>query len=397
MFPYTCEGVAGEEAAKKCTYELSGIVVHIGTAESGHYYSYCRERTEAGFVWYEFNDSVVREFDVADIDEEAFGGPILPNSQSTMNPIFAAEVSLKKTSMKIKNAFMLFYSAADAHSTISPTPAPAKLRQMVQMMNLRFWKSKSLYNSEFFDFMTDFLSYRFPDIDFYTPDLFKCAFVFFLVILAQSDDREKLYSWSCKIATICRGSAVLSAWVLKVILQSDQSYVFERVIVREASHVDVMRVFVNALECVAYVEGDEHCKMLKALSFGFSYGVINLCDQIISHYKLGLHRTLSQLPYFFFPLFSLSRVYPQTALVLLQKGVLTNLLSLFSTDVKYNADEDSPDDQAFISTSIQVGLVCAMASSLSQIRTHLNEGSSGSDVHLVDISALLSSSAFPIR
>lgn len=36
-------------------FRLAGVLVHSGTAESGHYYSYVRE----GERWWEFNDSVV--------------------------------------------------------------------------------------------------------------------------------------------------------------------------------------------------------------------------------------------------------------------------------------------------------------------------------------------------
>lgn len=56
-------------------YKLTGIVVHSGTADSGHYYSFIqdREHPENG-RWLELNDHIVREFDPADIPQECFGG-----------------------------------------------------------------------------------------------------------------------------------------------------------------------------------------------------------------------------------------------------------------------------------------------------------------------------------
>jgi ubiquitin C-terminal hydrolase len=56
-------------------YQLSGIVVHSGTADSGHYYSFIkdREHPEAN-KWYEMNDHIVRDFEPNDIPQECFGG-----------------------------------------------------------------------------------------------------------------------------------------------------------------------------------------------------------------------------------------------------------------------------------------------------------------------------------
>jgi ubiquitin C-terminal hydrolase len=54
-------------------YKLSGIVIHIGTTDSGHYYSFIKER-EGGESWFEFNDHVVNSFNPDNIPTEAFGG-----------------------------------------------------------------------------------------------------------------------------------------------------------------------------------------------------------------------------------------------------------------------------------------------------------------------------------
>lgn len=48
----------------------------MGIADSGHYYSYIRDRETSNGEekWMEFNDNVVKFFDPKDIPDEAFGG-----------------------------------------------------------------------------------------------------------------------------------------------------------------------------------------------------------------------------------------------------------------------------------------------------------------------------------
>jgi ubiquitin carboxyl-terminal hydrolase 9/24 len=72
-------------------YKLKGVVVHTGSADSGHYYSYI-ESQDGG--WFEFNDERVSEFDVKNLGEEAFGGK---DGEYT----------------RIRNAYMLFYERKD--------------------------------------------------------------------------------------------------------------------------------------------------------------------------------------------------------------------------------------------------------------------------------------------
>ncbi|KAI9679654.1 MAG: hypothetical protein M1829_001616 [Trizodia sp. TS-e1964] len=90
-------------------FELVGVLIHQGTAESGHYYSYIRERPAATFsptpTWVEFNDSDVSPFDPTTIDTACFGGletwPQTKDSQAVTFP-------------KPYSAYMLFYQRSTA-------------------------------------------------------------------------------------------------------------------------------------------------------------------------------------------------------------------------------------------------------------------------------------------
>jgi len=60
-----------EELEKICTeYKLVGVVVHSGTAEAGHYFSYIR----ASDRWLEFNDSNVKLYNFDHLEQDCFGG-----------------------------------------------------------------------------------------------------------------------------------------------------------------------------------------------------------------------------------------------------------------------------------------------------------------------------------
>lgn len=55
-------------------YELVGVLVHSGSADAGHYYSFIKDRHPGSNRWLEFNDTYVREFDVKNLGQECFGG-----------------------------------------------------------------------------------------------------------------------------------------------------------------------------------------------------------------------------------------------------------------------------------------------------------------------------------
>ncbi len=101
MAPYHVDFAKGSKVPTSSDmFELVGILVHSGTAESGHYYSYIRERpvdSHQSQTWVEFNDTDVSRFNPKNIPDQCFGGEgeASPYS-STCFP-------------KAWNAYMLFY------------------------------------------------------------------------------------------------------------------------------------------------------------------------------------------------------------------------------------------------------------------------------------------------
>ena len=62
-------------------FKLKGIVVHTGTADSGHYYSFIKDTMKNGEKWYEFNDNIVSDFEASEIANECFGGDEFSSGQ----------------------------------------------------------------------------------------------------------------------------------------------------------------------------------------------------------------------------------------------------------------------------------------------------------------------------
>ncbi|KAJ5668957.1 hypothetical protein N7462_010027 [Penicillium macrosclerotiorum] len=133
MTPYKVEYLSDPTApVEPDFFELVGVLVHTGTAESGHYYSYTRERPGAGSVplWVEFNDADVSNFDPSTLADQCFGGQ--------------AEASHAMSGVHVNrvwNAYMLFYQRVStmekSKEVYSPTKPnyPARVPLPTQLSN----------------------------------------------------------------------------------------------------------------------------------------------------------------------------------------------------------------------------------------------------------------------
>ena len=133
MRPYTIEHLSdptGDEPED--IFELVGVLVHTGTAESGHYYSYIRERPTEGDTqsWVEFNDEMVSPWDPASMANSCFGGTDYQPQFQASNAVFEKQYS----------AYMLFYqrssslsrSHAALRSSGSSTPLSVEMPDDIQ-------------------------------------------------------------------------------------------------------------------------------------------------------------------------------------------------------------------------------------------------------------------------
>jgi ubiquitin carboxyl-terminal hydrolase 34 len=133
MKPYTVEHLSDpEKTVGEDMFRLVGVLVHSGTAESGHYYSFIRERpsTLSANTWVEFNDADVSPFDPETIGAQCFGGSETYSQSKDTVPI---------TFPKPYSAYMLFYervsSLEDLQATYATAGTPVKVQVPTALHN----------------------------------------------------------------------------------------------------------------------------------------------------------------------------------------------------------------------------------------------------------------------
>eukprot|EP01138_Halocafeteria_seosinensis_P009856 gb/GECG01010067.1/.p1 GENE.gb/GECG01010067.1/~~gb/GECG01010067.1/.p1 ORF type:complete len:2477 (+),score=252.87 gb/GECG01010067.1/:1-7431(+) len=95
------------ECPEYAKYTLKGVLVHTGNADSGHYYSFIRERESN--KWFRFEDHSITPFDPQDIPTECFGGTeTVKVAHKTMNYSIEEEREVER------NALLLFYEKDDS-------------------------------------------------------------------------------------------------------------------------------------------------------------------------------------------------------------------------------------------------------------------------------------------
>ena len=163
-------------------YKLAGVVIHIGTAESGHYYSLINDRqphlrgNSKADKWYEFNDTRVTPFEASDIPNEAFGG-----EETWTSSYYSTFSNYSMKSEKMRNGYLLLYErvnpweppadeeeerikkaekkegeeAAAAEPELERTKSVVKggmlqyIFEEMEIENLRYWYNRFLFSREY--------------------------------------------------------------------------------------------------------------------------------------------------------------------------------------------------------------------------------------------------------
>ena len=244
MKPYTQEGLdlkeseQAEEGEKKpvvddrpeyppeyYNFKLKGVVVHMGTADSGHYYSFIKDRQADTDQWYEFNDTLVSTFDPEDMAGEAFGG----EERWTWTSYGGMGNAMTSVREKYRNAYLLFYERdvfydpLSTENELNPLVEPEPSQEMpkvieyiaggVKVENERYWRSRNTFSPECFNFVVN-LWQDFQTNEQFNENLFKFVVNFYLTVVLRSKERSRAYELLRHVRKHITPS--LANWVLEV-------------------------------------------------------------------------------------------------------------------------------------------------------------------------------------
>lgn len=176
----------------------------MGTADSGHYYSFIKDRQAATDQWYEFNDTIVSSFDPEEMGSEAFGG----EERWTWNTYGGMGSAMTSVREKYRNAYLLFYERdvfydpLSAENELSPLVEPEPSQELpkviehiagsVKIENERYWRSRNTFSPECFNFVVNLWS-DFHSSPAFHEYLFKFVCNFYLTVVLRSKERSRAY------------------------------------------------------------------------------------------------------------------------------------------------------------------------------------------------------------
>lgn len=195
MKPYTiyqnCEKTPYEDDYFQ--YKLSGVIIHLGIADAGHYYSFVQDRYYDQYgKWIEFNDTTVKNFDLNHLANECFGFDEKNDAgNNNLN--------------RFKNAYILIYDKKKFYNEEGPVEnmqsheifkmnykavtIPKSVEQIYEIENQSLLINKVLFNKEFFSFFLNILSDN-HDNKAKTIEKYQYFIDYFLFVLLRYWDKQ---------------------------------------------------------------------------------------------------------------------------------------------------------------------------------------------------------------
>ncbi|KRX03838.1 hypothetical protein PPERSA_04633 [Pseudocohnilembus persalinus] len=195
-------------------FNLSGIVIHQGNSESGHYYSLIKENQQ----WFELNDKIVRNFDESEIPNVCFGG----QEKISDNEFDKGMVQ------KNRNAYLLFYKRdvlydemgqqkSQLVSTQRLNNLSDQIQQEVIQDNMRYRINNYFFSNNFQEFQENLVN-KIEDqksYEFNLPEQKLFITYFFTVVVRRQGRQDRIPIFYPKIKNILQNNSKIAQWLVR--------------------------------------------------------------------------------------------------------------------------------------------------------------------------------------
>ncbi|CAD8065465.1 unnamed protein product [Paramecium primaurelia] len=326
MMPYSQQGLRQQEnrinnsneqdnPQEYYQYRLTGVVIHMGQANSKHYYSIIQDKDDLN-KWYEFNDILVTSTNIKDLKNDAFGG---------------ADKMLKNQDQS-KNAYMLFYeriypiNIADQQQQINVEidQKTVQFLDEIKDENRKFQIQRFIFSPEYFNFMQNLIKLQLQQQQVQDQIIQKLVF-FYLTCAVRENDKTFVTNNILDIQVLLRKSPNTSYWLLKCFNQQQYIREFQFDCSKKMVRKFVISMIITAIETVQQQEDyqdlfeivDDKPKSLVA-------SLINVWIQMITELKKSLKNSVE-----FYDLFyKFAKLNKFNAQYLISKRLVGKLLDL---------------------------------------------------------------------
>ncbi len=249
----SCAGLDSSQQ-EELNYELIGVTVHTGAAESGHYYCFVRDRSyPQSDVWlvpltsnievlepfwstfvfrFLFNDSEVKPFNPDNIPQECYGGQMVSKTFNQLTEKFV-DYAFEKS----HSAYMLFYERSvdlmrseDKASLIQSSLSPSEtFCASINTDNLQLRHDRTLFDKNYFEFLykfNDVVTKTFPAAGDSKSSNFefqraKLSTTFVLETLVHSRESPSINFWLEFVNSLYSDCVDVCKWLVKHLSQND--------------------------------------------------------------------------------------------------------------------------------------------------------------------------------
>eukprot|EP01022_Parablepharisma_sp_SALTPOND_P001655 TRINITY_DN1069_c0_g1_i1.p1 TRINITY_DN1069_c0_g1~~TRINITY_DN1069_c0_g1_i1.p1 ORF type:complete len:1056 (-),score=148.20 TRINITY_DN1069_c0_g1_i1:16535-19702(-) len=199
-------------------YKLKGVVIHTGTLNAGHYYSLIKDSEKD--KWYQFNDTLVQEFDLSDFKEEAFGNYAEKSIEKSYNAyilVYERTVLLPKEMQALfesgslsTEAIKEFNAAKGAREPQSSPKVKGELKGKLMEERKEFMDRQLVFSPAYARFVTEII--RCEQIE---DKLMEFGVKFLLTVLVRSTMKDVLFEFTALLEKHCAKNKAIATEIVK--------------------------------------------------------------------------------------------------------------------------------------------------------------------------------------